>query len=84
MCPLTPLPQVTVGPDHLRSVSVALSSPPCDHAILETGLEYVPADPDAPEPSLSEDDERRLEVLCNEMSEDPDVEAIWTLRGRYE
>lgn len=75
---------MTVDPEHLRSVSLALSSPPCEHAILETGFEYVPADPDAPQPELCELDEAKLETLCKELAEDPDVEAIWTLQGKYE
>lgn len=76
--------QVAVDPEQLKSVSLALSSPPCEYAILESGFEYVPADPDAPPPELSEEDETRLDTLCKELAEDPDVEALWTLRGRYE
>ncbi|KAG9014003.1 hypothetical protein FRB94_000200 [Tulasnella sp. JGI-2019a] len=74
---------VTVDPEQLKSVSLALSSSPCDHAILEIGFEYIPADPDAPELTLSDEDEDRLEIMCKEMADDPDIEAIWTLRGRY-
>lgn len=69
--------------DQLKQVYLTLSSPPCDHAILESGFEYIPADPDAPEPALSGEDEDRLERMCKEMADDADVEAIWTLRGRY-
>lgn len=57
---------------------------PLKHTILDSGLEYVPADPDTPPADLSDDDEAALEKLCAQLSEDPDVDAIWTLRGKYE
>ncbi|KAG8905988.1 hypothetical protein FRB99_007845 [Tulasnella sp. 403] len=76
--------KVITEPSDLKSVSLALVSPPCEHIILESGFEYVPADADAPEPELSEEEETKLERLCRELCEDPDVDQIWTLRGRYE
>lgn len=39
----------------------------CDHVILESGFEYIPANPDAPGSTVSEEDEDRLETLYREM-----------------
>ncbi|KAG8989752.1 hypothetical protein FRB90_002086 [Tulasnella sp. 427] len=76
--------EITTSPSTLSSVQISLSSAPQDHIILESGFEYVPADPDAPSPELNKDDEEQLEKLCKALGEDPDVDVVWTLRGRWE
>lgn len=76
--------QVRTDPSDISTVSLALASPPRDHVILESGFAYVPADPDAPPPTLPEDEEERLDALCRQLAEDPDVEAVWTLSGQYD
>lgn len=76
--------EITTSPSTLSAVQTALSSAPQDHIILESGFEYIPADPDAPLPELNNEDEEQVAKMCKALSEDPDVDVVWTLRGRWE
>ncbi|KAG8893959.1 hypothetical protein FRC01_013248, partial [Tulasnella sp. 417] len=76
--------EITTSPSTLSAVQTSLSSPPQEHIILESGFEYIPADLDAPLPELNQEDEEQVEKLCKALSEDPDVDVVWTLRGRWE
>ncbi|KAG8960610.1 hypothetical protein FRC05_006718 [Tulasnella sp. 425] len=76
--------EITTSPSTLSAVQTALTSSPQEHIILESGFEYIPADPEAPLPELNKEDEEQVEKLCKALSEDPDVDVVWTLRGRWE
>ncbi|KAG8938167.1 hypothetical protein FRC04_009320 [Tulasnella sp. 424] len=77
--------EITTSPSTLSAVQTALTSSPQEHIILESGFEYVPADPEAPLPELNKEDEEQVEELCKALSEDPfTLDVVWTLRGRWE
>ncbi|KAG8939121.1 hypothetical protein FRC04_006955 [Tulasnella sp. 424] len=76
--------EITTSPSTLSAVQTALTSSPQEHIVLESGFEYIPADPEAPLPELNKEDEEQVEKLCKALSEDPDVDVVWTLRGRWE
>ncbi len=75
---------MTTDPSSLSSVADLLTASTSEHILPESGFAYVPMDTQPETSTLSKEDEEQLDVLCRRLCEDPDVDAIWTLQGRYD